>query len=179
MRHLIVGGARSGKSGYAEAQLASQSGSVLYVATSRPDPGDDDFAQRVEEHRRRRPSEWETDESSDLIELVRSCPSRPLLIDDLGTWLTHELDRADAWDRPRGTIRPRCQQLVDAVADLPDCAYVVFVSPEVGMGLVPAHRSGRLFRDELGWLNAALAEVCDAVTLVVAGQPLELKPSAR
>ncbi|WKD60750.1 Bifunctional adenosylcobalamin biosynthesis protein CobU [Corynebacterium ciconiae DSM 44920] len=174
MHHLILGGARSGKSGYAEALLAD-SPEVLYVATARPWPGDTDFAARIAEHQRRRDPRWQTDDSSDLIDLLHTPPAPVLLVDDLGTWLTHELDSAAAWDQPRGSIRPRCTALIDAVSALDSSTTLVIVSPEVGMGIIPEHRAGRLFRDELGWLNAQLAEVLDSVTLVIAGQPLQIK----
>ncbi len=96
-----------------------------------------------------------------------------MLVDDLGTWLTAELDAAQAWDAPRGTIAGRCTRLVQAIAT--SAARLVLVSPEVGMGVIPATTSGRLFRDEIGALNAALAAECDEVLLVVAGIPLKLK----
>ncbi|WP_151529241.1 MULTISPECIES: bifunctional adenosylcobinamide kinase/adenosylcobinamide-phosphate guanylyltransferase [Corynebacterium] len=174
MRHLILGGARSGKSGYAEA-LLDDAADVLYVATARPWLGDEDFAARIAEHQRRRDPRWRTDDSSDLLAVLRTPPAATLLVDDLGTWITHELDRAQAWEAPRGTIHPRCTALIDAISSLPASTTLVVVSPEVGMGVIPEHRSGRLFRDELGWLNAQLAAVMDRVTLVVAGQALPLK----
>jgi len=99
----------------------------------------------------------------------------PLLVDDLATWLTGVLDDAGTWERAEvpPEVAERAAALVDAVAG---CAgYVVLVSAEVGLGVVPQTRAGRLFRDELGALNAALAAVCDEVLLLVAGLPLRLK----
>jgi adenosylcobinamide kinase / adenosylcobinamide-phosphate guanylyltransferase len=96
----------------------------------------------------------------------------PLLVDDLATWLTAVLDDAGAWERAVD-ISPRVDALVEAVRAAP--GRVVLVSAEVGLGVVPATRAGRLFRDELGALNAALARVCDEVVLLVAGLPLHLK----
>ena len=95
------------------------------------------------------------------------------MVDDLGTWLTGMLDDARAWERPRGTITPAVDDLVEAVAMC--TSTVVLVSPEVGLSVVPESRSGRLFRDELGLLNSRLAAVCDRVLLVVAGLALTLK----
>lgn len=173
MRTLVLGGARSGKSAHAEG-LIDAGGPVRYVATARTPAGDDDWARRVADHRGRRPAHWETVEGADLVALVRA-PSdgTPVLVDDLGTWLTAEIDDAAAWEQPRGTITPRCQQLVDAV--VAHTGTLVLVTPEVGLGVVPATRSGRLFRDELGSLNARLAQECDEVVLLVAGIPLRLR----
>lgn len=172
MRTLVLGGARSGKSAHGEALLAT--GPVRYVATATRNPTDADWTARIDAHRARRPRDWQTLESPDLVGLL-GAPSDgvPLLVDDLGTWLTAELDAAQAWEQPRGSIAPRCSALVQAVAA--STARLVLVSPEVGMGIIPASPSGRLFRDEIGALNAAIATECDEVYLVVAGIPLTLK----
>ncbi len=99
----------------------------------------------------------------------------PLLVDDLGTWLTRVLDETGAWEAAAvpGAVLDRMSELVAAVRAAP--GRVVLVSAEVGLGVVPATRAGRLFRDELGALNAELAAVCDEVLLLVAGLPLRLK----
>jgi adenosyl cobinamide kinase/adenosyl cobinamide phosphate guanylyltransferase len=99
----------------------------------------------------------------------------PLLIDDLATWLTGVLDDAGAWDAPAvpPAVGAAVDELVAAVTAAP--GRVVLVSAEVGLGVVPETRAGRIFRDELGALNAALAAVCDEVVLLVAGLPLRLK----
>jgi len=172
VRTLVLGGARSGKSVHAEQLLPA--GPVRYVATASQHPGDADWAARIAVHRARRPGDWQTVENTDLVALL-GLPDdgAPVLVDDLGTWLTAELDDTQAWEQARGTIAPRCAALVDAVAA--STARLVLVSPEVGLGVVPATPAGRLFRDELGALNAALAAVCDEVLLVVAGIPLKLK----
>ena len=96
----------------------------------------------------------------------------PLLVDDLATWLTGVLDDTGAWDRAVD-VSPQVDALVDAVSAAP--GPVVLVSAEVGLGVVPSTRAGRVFRDELGALNAALARVCDEVVLLVAGLPVRLK----
>jgi adenosylcobinamide kinase / adenosylcobinamide-phosphate guanylyltransferase len=172
-RTLVLGGARSGKSGHAESLMPD--GEVRYVATSSLDPADTDWAARVAEHRRRRPAHWTTVEtaSGPGLAAVLRAGGPPTLVDDLGTWLTTELDAAGAWDAPRGTIGPRCDDLVDAVAH--HTGTLVLVSPEVGLGVVPETRSGRLFRDEIGALNGRLAQVCDEVLLAVAGLTVRLK----
>lgn len=175
-RTLVLGGARSGKSGHAEALLAGAPGDrVRYVATSRLDPADADWTSRVDEHRVRRPQSWSTVETASgpgLAEVLRA-DAPATLVDDLGTWLTAELDAAAAWDLPRGTVGPRVDDLVDAVSRYP--GRLVLVSPEVGLGVIPETRSGRLFRDEIGALNARLAQACDEVLLVVAGLAMTLK----
>ncbi len=159
----MLGGARSGKSRYAESLFT---GAVRYLAAARV--RDADFAARVAEHRNRRPATWTTVEG-DLVAALQE--HRPTLLDDVGTWLTNLIDDAAAWEQPRGTVDPA--PLVAAVAGFPD--RLVVVSPEVGLGVVPHTESGRLFRDELGLLNQQLADVCDEVVLVVAGQPLRVK----
>jgi adenosylcobinamide kinase / adenosylcobinamide-phosphate guanylyltransferase len=172
-RTLVLGGTRSGKSGYAE-DLLPPDAPVRYLATARRREGDAEWDARLDAHRARRPQAWTTVEEPDVCALVRG-GGGPLLVDDLATWLTGVLDDAGAWDRPadRSAISPRVDALVDAVRAAP--GRVVLVSAEVGMGVVPATQAGRLFRDELGALNAALARVCDEVVLLVAGLPLHLK----
>ncbi|WP_307828367.1 bifunctional adenosylcobinamide kinase/adenosylcobinamide-phosphate guanylyltransferase [Antrihabitans sp. YC2-6] len=170
LRTLVLGGARSGKSAHAE-QLASVAGSaVRYIATARVDAADHDFQRRIAAHRARRPSTWSVVEDTDLAAALRAVDS-PTLVDDIGTWLTAEIDSAAAWELPRGTVDT--VDLVSAVADYSE--RLVLVSPEVGQGVIPATTSGRLFRDELGTLNQRLASVCDEVVFVVAGLPMRLK----
>jgi len=166
----VLGGTRSGKSGYAE-QLLSARAAVRYVATARHVPGDAEWTARIDAHRARRPAAWTTVEDADLPALLRA-GGGPLLVDDIATWLTGVLDDAGAWDRGVD-VSPQVDALVEAVRAAQ--GRVVLVSAEVGLGVVPATRAGRLFRDELGALNAALARVCDEVLLLVAGLPLRLK----
>ncbi|MFI5534847.1 bifunctional adenosylcobinamide kinase/adenosylcobinamide-phosphate guanylyltransferase [Nocardia sp. NPDC051900] len=173
---LVLGGARSGKSAFAEDLALRAGGPVRYLATAVPDPADHDFAERIAKHRGRRPAGWSTIESADptaILTAFMPTPPDVTLIDDIGTWLTARIDAREAWEAPRGTVSPDTDALVAAVA-----AYtgdLVIVSPEVGMGVIPATRSGRLFRDEIGTLNQRLAQVCDEAFLVVAGLPLRLE----
>jgi len=171
VRTLILGGARSGKSKFAEEVAAGTS--VRYVATAVPDPADTDFAERIAVHRARRPTHWTTVDSADVVATLRNPVPETTLIDDIGTWLTARLDAHSAWDAPRGIVAPDCSALASAVADYRQ--RLVIVSPEVGMGVVPATRSGRLFRDEIGALNQQLAATCDEAFLVVAGIAMRLK----
>jgi adenosylcobinamide kinase/adenosylcobinamide-phosphate guanylyltransferase len=172
-RTLVLGGTRSGKSRYAEDLLPADA-PVRYLATARRRDDDAEWSARIDAHRHRRPHGWTTLEDADVAALVRA-GGDPLLVDDLATWLTGVLDDAAAWDVPAvpPAVGARVSELVDAVAACP--GRVVLVSAEVGLGVVPATRAGRLFRDELGALNAALAAVCDEVLLLVAGLPLRLK----
>ncbi|MFE3228953.1 nicotinate-nucleotide--dimethylbenzimidazole phosphoribosyltransferase [Nocardia sp. NPDC059228] len=170
LRTLVLGGARSGKSAYAEQLVASEA--VRYVATAVADPADADFAERIAAHRARRPANWTIVEGDAVAALAEATPVT--LVDDLGTWLTARLDARAAWESPRGIVAPDIDALVSAVAGYGQ--RLILVSPEVGLGVIPATASGRLFRDEIGTLNQRLAEVCDEVFLVVAGQAMRIKP---
>ena len=173
-RTLVLGGTRSGKSAHAEGLLTESA--VTYVATARRYPGDDDWDRRIARHVERRPATWTTVETPDLPKLLATAEATgpPLLVDDLATWLTGVLDDANAWEgEGADEVELACAELVVAVRLCP--ARLVVVSAEVGLGVVPSTRSGRLFRDHLGSLNARLAEVCDEVLLLVAGIPLTLR----
>jgi adenosylcobinamide kinase/adenosylcobinamide-phosphate guanylyltransferase len=168
-RVLVLGGQSSGKSAHAESLLT---GAVTYVATAPARDGDTDWDARVQAHVRRRPAHWTTVETGDVAAVLRSTDG-PLLVDDLGLWLTRVLD--PHWDSP--TARPAFDE---ALADLLDAwrttrAEVVLVAPDVGSGVVPATSSGRLFVDLLGRATTALAGAADEVVQVVAGQPRRLR----
>ena len=170
LKTLVLGGTRSGKSGFAE-ELLPADAPVRYLATARRHTDDVEWTARIDAHRARRPPTWTTVEEPDVGALVRA-GGGPLLVDDLATWLTGVLDDAGAWDRAVD-VSPQVDALVHAVSAAP--GRVVLVSAEVGLGVVPSTRAGRVFRDELGALNAALARVCDEVVLLVAGLPMRLK----
>lgn len=174
-RTLVLGGTRSGKSAHAEGLLAAGA-PVRYVATGRLRQDDPEWRARIDAHRSRRSAAWRTVETSDLVgELGRSDGSA-LLVDDLATWLTGVLDDAGAWDGGASELAAAGAEVDALVGAVPACpGRLVLVSAEVGLGVVPATRSGRLFRDELGALNARLAQVCDEVLLLVAGLPLRLR----
>ncbi len=175
-RILITGGSGSGKSRYAEG-LFGPDERVTYIAPGAlPDPENDaEWAERVAVHRRRRPAEWTTLETGDIIGALRQAPP-PLLLDCLGTWLARHLDDVGAWERPRpewqGAFDARLADLAAAWRGVPGRA--VAVTNEVGWGLVSEHRSGRLFTDLLGRVNTAMAAASDEVILVVAGRPLAI-----
>ncbi|MFI0349845.1 bifunctional adenosylcobinamide kinase/adenosylcobinamide-phosphate guanylyltransferase [Actinomadura sp. 9N407] len=167
-RTLLLGGTRSGKSAEAELRLMACP-DVTYLATSAPRT-DAEWADRVEAHRRRRPSWWKTIETIALPEALRSAQGA-VLVDGIGTWLAAAVDEANAWDDPY-SIRPRLEELIDAWRTTP--ARVIAVSDEVGLSLVPTTSSGRAFRDLLGHLNQGLAAESEEAALVVAGRVMEL-----
>ncbi len=190
-RVLVLGGARSGKSERAELRLAGEP-DVTYVATGAAGTGDPDWAARVAAHRARRPTWWRTAETTDLAGLLASARGA-LLIDGIGSWLAAVLDDCGAWDKrgagddqdtwderdawdDRGAAH---EKLAGRIAELIGAwrqtgAYVVAVSDETGLGVVPATPAGRLFRDELGRLNQALAAESEEAELVVAGRVVPL-----
>jgi adenosylcobinamide kinase/adenosylcobinamide-phosphate guanylyltransferase len=129
------------------------------------------WADRVAQHRSRRPAHWSTVETDDITTQLRQSPGTPTLVDDLGGWLTGTLDRNDAWEN--GSVAAPVDEMISAVGAFGST--LVLVSPEVGLTVIPATASGRRFADELGSLNQRVAELCDRVVLVVAGQALSLK----
>ena len=170
-RVLVIGGARSGKSAYAEQRLAAEP-DVTYVATAPPRDGDREWAERVSAHVGRRPSSWTTVETADVAAVLAG--SRvPLLVDDLGLWLTRVIDDAAAWEGPTEAVERAVDELVAAWRDCRTT--VVLVAPDVGSGVVPSHASGRRFRDLLGLATQRLAAQADEVVHVVAGLPRSLR----
>ncbi|MDG4832285.1 bifunctional adenosylcobinamide kinase/adenosylcobinamide-phosphate guanylyltransferase [Solwaraspora sp. WMMD1047] len=173
---LVLGGIRSGKSEFAE-ELVGDAGNVRYVATAAaPGADDPEWIARIETHRQRRPENWTIEETSAdparLIEVISAAgPADTLLVDDLGGWVTVLLDPAHQPADDVATIA----ELAAAVAAC--AARLVLVSSEVGLSMVPLTPVGRAFADALGSANRALADACDAVVLVVAGQPAWLKPT--
>jgi adenosylcobinamide kinase/adenosylcobinamide-phosphate guanylyltransferase len=130
----------------------------------------------VAAHRARRPAGWQTVETTDLLPLLAE--PGPLLVDCLSLWLTAVLDEAGAWAGDPAALekaRGRVDELVTAWRSAP--GPVVAVSNEVGSGVVPATASGRMFRDELGRLNARIAAQSEDVVLLVAGLPTTLRPA--
>jgi len=145
---------------------------ATYVATARVDPADKEWQARIAAHIARRPPGWRTVEPPDLPQYLTTAEG-PVIVDDIATWLTGVMDDHGAWDGALDPVARECDRLVSAVAACQ--AELVLVSAEVGLGVVPGTRSGRLFRDQLGALNASLAERCASVVLLVAGIPLRLR----
>lgn len=177
MRVLVLGGIRSGKSRWAETAIAEAVGPgdpVRYLATGSR-VGDDSWADRVAAHRAARPSHWSTVESADVAAVLRHSPGTPTLVDDIGGWLTAVLDRYVWTSAGADRVAGEVDDLIAAVCGFG--SQLVMVSPEVGLTVVPHTTAGRTFADELGVLNQRLADVCDRVVLVVAGQPVGVKGS--
>ena len=165
---LVIGGARSGKSRYAEDQAAATGLEKIYVATATA--WDDEMQARIDKHRSdRQNAGWRTlEEPLHLPETLRreAAADRILLVDCLTLWLTNVmLGEADA--------EAECRSLVASLPGLPGPA--IFVSNEVGWGIVPENPLARAFRDAQGRLNQLMAEACERVVLVAAGLPLVLK----
>lgn len=169
MRTLILGGARSGKSGLAE-RLASDSGlEVVYIATAQAH--DAEMAARISHHRDRRPAHWQSvEEPLALADTLRTYaqPDRCVLVDCLTLWLSNLLGDGD--DRRLGR---EYEALLDVLPALP--GELLFVSNEVGLGVVPMGELTRRFVDETGRLHQAMAARCERVLFVTAGLPLSLK----
>lgn len=175
-RVLVTGGVRSGKSAHAERLVTALPGPVTYVAPG-PAADDADWAARIARHRARRPAAWTTVETGDVAAALRAAAG-PVIVDCLGTWLRGLLDEADLWEAPaedaERLVEERLAEVVGALAAAGPDAAVVLVTNEVGLGVVPAHRSGRLFRDLLGTVNQRVGAACDRVHVVVAGRVLEI-----
>lgn len=169
MKELILGGARSGKSRLAEERARHSGMQLLYVATAQA--GDDEMATRIQHHRERRGAEWQlVEEPFSLADVlrVRASSDTCILVDCLTLWLSNCLfcDQKDYWELQR-------RHLLETLPQLP--GHIILVSNEVGMGVVPMGEISRRFVDESGWLHQRLAELCDRVTLTVAGLPHTLK----
>ena len=167
---LVLGGARSGKSRYAQ-QLAEQSQRVVFVATAKA--SDDEMNAKIERHKQDRPRDWLTVEEP--LELPKVLAEHEVYSDviviDCLTIYTANLMEAEGEDGD--AIDRRVEALCDALR-VAQCA-VVLVSNEVGSGVVPAYPLGRRYRDLLGEINQRVARVADDVVLMVAGLPLALK----
>jgi adenosylcobinamide kinase/adenosylcobinamide-phosphate guanylyltransferase len=167
---LVLGGARSGKSAYAERLIregVGRGGLATYLATA--EPGDGEMAERIAHHRAARGTGWRTvEEPLDLVGTLRRIarPDRPVLVDCLTLWLSN-LMHADR------DIAGETARLASCLGDL--AGPVVLVSNEVGQGIVPDNALARAFRDHAGRLNQAMAAASDRVVFVVAGLPMVLK----
>ena len=186
-RSLVFGGARSGKSAYAERLAIASRKEVVYIATARA--GDGEMASRIALHRRQRPAEWLTvEEPLALADAVlRHCTSgRLVLVDCLTLWLSNLMFSSGAEYPDVGEIalpalfHQQRRQLLDALERLDGdlVGDLVLVSNEVGMGIVPYGAISRSFTDESGRLNQAVAAACDHVAFIAAGLPLVLKGAA-
>ncbi|ELE7134021.1 bifunctional adenosylcobinamide kinase/adenosylcobinamide-phosphate guanylyltransferase [Vibrio harveyi] len=177
MKQLILGGARSGKSSLAESRAQqwaqNKNGTLHYVATALP--FDDEMKQRIVHHKQQRGAGWiEHECPRNLPELICEFSSQDVvLVDCLTLWLNNWIfELGDDCCNER--LEEKIERLVNAAAQSE--ATLIFVSNEVGMGIVPLGAVSRYFVDNAGRMNQKLATVCERVTFVTAGLPLELKP---
>jgi adenosylcobinamide kinase/adenosylcobinamide-phosphate guanylyltransferase len=171
--HLVLGGARSGKSAYAE-KLALESGlAVSYVATAQI--YDSEFKSRVQHHQDRRPASWALFEEPHYLAQTLSrlaAPNKCLIVDCLTLWLAQWIcpdcnpPQDSSWETERVALLSVLSTLTGTI---------ILVSNEVGMGIVPLGAINRQFQDEQGRLNQAVATVANHATFVAAGLPLKLK----
>jgi adenosylcobinamide kinase/adenosylcobinamide-phosphate guanylyltransferase len=182
---LVLGGARSGKSAWAERHAAESGRPVLYLATATA--GDDEMAERIAAHQARRPADWSTIEAPRrLLNTIQAAaaPGNAVLVDCLTLWVSNELLAAigeqDPDHVPPATWTAAEASLVNEARALVALARergfaLILVSNEVGMGVVPATALGRGYRDVLGRVNQAVASDADAVMLMVAGLAVDFR----
>jgi adenosylcobinamide kinase / adenosylcobinamide-phosphate guanylyltransferase len=168
---LVTGGARSGKSRFAE-RLAEQYPAVRgYLATGQP--GDEEMAERIARHRGRRGSDWETVEEPlalpDALQAADGCFT-VMLVDCVTLWLSNLL--FETHEGAAGVL-PQVEKLTQIFADL--TTPLIIVTNEVGMGIVPEHHLARTFRDLAGEANEMIAARADEVYVCISGLPLKLK----
>ncbi|MFC3681279.1 bifunctional adenosylcobinamide kinase/adenosylcobinamide-phosphate guanylyltransferase [Bacterioplanoides pacificum] len=168
---LVLGGARSGKSRYAEQQLLALSQPVVYLATAHA--GDGEMKQRIIHHQARRPASWSTREeplqlAECLADIQQQQPQAAILVDCLTLWLTNCLlqDDGAVWPQQKNALLQQLEQIQQPL---------LLVSNEVGQGVVPMGQLSRQFVDESGWLHQDIAALAGQVTQVCAGLPLALK----
>jgi adenosylcobinamide kinase/adenosylcobinamide-phosphate guanylyltransferase len=176
---LVLGGARSGKSTFAEKLACADGDLVTYLATA--DARDAEMAERIKIHRARRDDSWRTweGEPEELPEAVAQM-SGTLLLDCLTMWLTRlflkngeaETEDENVWERREAEIRTLTEKLCAAPSK---GTHLIIVSNEVGCGLVPPYLMGRRFRDLQGRMNQLTAARADRVAFIAAGLPLWLK----
>ncbi len=166
---LVLGGARSGKSSFAQARAEESGLAPVFVATA--EARDHEMAERIARHVEARGSRWRLIEAPYALGEAMAAAAGPdtiLLVDCLTLWLTNVMLRGD-------DVAAASDMLVDSIAGL--AGPVILVSNEVGSGIVPETPLGRRFRDAQGRLNQAMARACDGAVLVVAGLPMLLKPT--
>jgi adenosylcobinamide kinase/adenosylcobinamide-phosphate guanylyltransferase len=165
---LVLGGARSGKSTYAMRLALNWYRKPLYIATA--EAGDKEMAERISIHRKSRDARWKcVEEPLNIAAILANPPACDgILVDCVTLWVSNVLLK-----EKRKAFEERRAELINALlrAKCP----VILVSNEVGMGIVPANRLGRNFRDLAGWLNQDLASIANTVVFVVSGLPMVLK----
>ncbi|WP_408887069.1 bifunctional adenosylcobinamide kinase/adenosylcobinamide-phosphate guanylyltransferase [Kozakia baliensis] len=168
MIELVLGGARSGKSAYAETIMRAQPGPWVYLATGQA--WDDEMQERITRHQQERGAGWLTVEVPiELPQALRDAGKKTVLVDCLTLWLTNLL-------LGEHDIAAATEALLSALAARP--GLTLLVGNEVGLGIVPDNALARRFRDEAGRLHQKIAALADKVVLTVAGIPLVVKPTA-
>ncbi|MDH5407061.1 MAG: bifunctional adenosylcobinamide kinase/adenosylcobinamide-phosphate guanylyltransferase [Gammaproteobacteria bacterium] len=169
MKELIIGGARSGKSAYAQ-QCAEQSGlQLIYVATATAH--DEEMAHRIRHHQQQRDTSWKLiEEPVDLLTVLQTYAAEDacILVDCLTLWLSNLLAQDN-----QAELEQQIDGLIQRVPDLP--GKMIFVSNETGLGVIPMGELTRRFVDEAGRLHQLLAGICDSVTFMLAGIPQKIK----
>lgn len=173
MLTLVIGGARSGKSRWALSygENLSDYKNFLYVATAVP--LDEEMKERIERHRRERDQKWLVlEEPIELPDLLRRLEDRDsvILVDCLTLWLSNLIYYQKQIEKYRDELLKELKRFCGH-----EGVWLIVVSNEVGLGLVPETRIGRVFRDEAGLLNQSVAQIADEVYFIIAGQPLLLK----
>jgi adenosylcobinamide kinase / adenosylcobinamide-phosphate guanylyltransferase len=174
---LILGGARSGKTSFAQEQARQIGGNVLYVATAAA--GDDEMRMRIEAHRASRPAEWQTLEATLQVgeTLISNQTLAQVVVVDCITLLVSNVllsfSEDAAFDEVEQKIQMEIETLLNAHSKIGGQWFIV--SNEVGLGLVPPYPLGRFYRDLLGWANQTLARSADRVIFMVAGIPTVIK----
>lgn len=169
MKELILGGARSGKSGYAQQQAIECGLRVIYIATATAD--DAEMQDRIRRHRADRPSHWQLiEEPLALADTLKQNTSAEhcVLVDCLTLWLSNLLGRQD-----ETVFQIQLNKLFEVLPRLP--GKIIFVSNETGLGIIPMGELTRRYCDEAGLLHQRLAGLCERVTFMVAGLPQKLK----
>ncbi len=181
---LILGGARSGKSSYAERQALQHGGQVLFVATAQP--LDDEMGERIAKHQAKRPEGWNTLELASAVGnyLLTNPPRADVILVDCLTLLVSNLltaistgtgdDLTVDEEAATALVETEVTRLLEAIQAIP--AEWIVVSNEVGLGLVPPYPLGRIYRDLLGRLNQRIAARSDQVIFMIAGIPMLLTP---
>jgi len=186
MLTFITGGARSGKSTFAEKMAGKLSNKVIYIATAAP--LDEEMSKRIELHRKRRPIDWKTLEEPKHISQVLNQIKidtdydgySVVLVDCLALLVSNWLPLEDAedikqWDILRSNLLSEIKMMLKSAKGIKQ--HVIIVSNEVGLGVVPEYPLGRLYRDLLGEVNQLTAEAADEVYFMVSGIPLKIKDS--
>ena len=180
---LIIGGARSGKSRFAQELALKSDEAVLFVATA--EAGDEEMRLRIEEHQRSRPAAWSTLEVTTHIgsQIPRNIGEAKIVIVDCITLLVNNIFNQYSYQTDEQIDASLIEkEVTNEISELVECinrvdAIFIMVTNEVGTGLVPVSMVGRLYRDLLGKANQILAEHADEIYLMVAGLSIQIKPA--